>query len=108
MEDLGWTTRVDAAVHAVGLKKPAESRWIFAKGVATLANRPSTSVSYASSTTANFAVTAETILARGNNTADSARRRRPNVSAVQRADSLRAIAARPASNLSLAVYAMFI
>ena len=62
------------------------------------------SVPNASSTTANVAVTAETILARVNNTADSARRWRPTVSAAQRADSLSVTAARPASNLSPAVY----
>ena len=106
MEDLGWTARVDAAVHAVGLKKPAESRWIFAKGVATPTNRSSASVSNASSTTANIAVAAETIFARVNKIADSARRRRSTVSAVQCADSPSVIAARPASNLSLAVYAV--
>ena len=74
-------TRVAAAAPAVGLKRPAtavksvESRWTFAKGVATPANRSSASVSVpnASSTTANVAVTAETILARVDNTADSAR-----------------------------------
>ena len=105
-------TRVAAALPAVGLKRPAtavksvESRWIFAKGVATPANRSSASVSVpnASSTTANVAVTAETILARVNNTADSARRRRVTVNAVQRANSLSVAAAKPASNLSPAVY----
>ena len=93
VEHLEWTTRGGAAVHAVGLKNPAESRWISTKGVATPANRSSTGVSNASSTTANVAVTVKTIFARVNKIADSARRRRSTVSAVQCADSLRAIAA---------------
>ena len=114
MEDLRSTTRVAAAAPAVGLKRPAtavksvESRGTLAKGVATSANRSSASASVpnACSPTANVVVTAETTLARVNDTADCARRRRPTVSAVQRADSLSATAARPASNLSLAVYAV--
>ena len=112
MEDLRSTTRVAAAAPAVGLKRPAtavksvESRGTLAKGVATSANRSSASVSVsnACSTTANVVVTAETTLARVNDTADCARRRRPTVSAVQRADSLSVAAARPASNPSPAVY----
>ena len=50
MEDLRSTTRVAAAAPAVGLKRPAtavksvESRWTFAKGVATPAKRSSSSV----------------------------------------------------------------
>ena len=98
MEDLRSTTRVAAAAPAVGLKRPAtavksvENRGTLAKGVATSANRSSASASVpnACSPTANVVVTAETTLAR----------------AVQRADSLSATAARPASNLSLAVYAV--
>ena len=105
MEDLRSTTRVAAAAPVVGLKRPAtavksvESRWIFAKGVATPANRSSASVSVpnASSTTANVAVTAETIPAHANNTADSVRRRRITVSAVKSADNSSVNAARPAS-----------
>ena len=38
------TTRVNTAVHAVGLKKPGENRWIFAKGVAA---RPASNLSLA-------------------------------------------------------------
>ena len=110
-KDLRLLTHVAAAAPAVGLKGPAiavesvESQWIFAKGVATPANGSSANVSNTSSTTVNVAVNAETFFARVNNTADSARRKRSTVSAVQRADSLSATAARPASNSSLAVYA---
>ena len=76
--------------------KPEDS----CKGVATPANRSSASVSVpnASSTTANVAVTAETIPAHANNTADSVRRRRLTVSAVKSADNSSVTAARPASS----------
>ena len=114
MEDLRSTSCVAAAAYAGGPNKPATAaksvvnRWTLAKGVATPAKRSSASVSVpnASSTTANVAVTAETIFARVNKIADSARRRRSTVSAVQCADSPTVIAARPANNLSLAVYAV--
>ena len=70
-----------------------------AQGVATPARKSSASASVpiASSPAANVAVTAETIPAHANNTADSVRQRRITVSAVKIADNPSVIAARPAS-----------
>ena len=105
MEDPRSTTRVAAAAHAVGLNKPATAvksvvnRWTLAQGVARPARKSSASASapIASSPAANVAVTAETIPAHANNTADSVRRRRITVSAVKSADNSSVTAARPAS-----------
>ena len=105
VEDLRLTTRVAAAEYAGGLNKPATavksvvSRRTLAQGVVTPARKPSASASVpiASSPAANVAVTAETIPAHVNNTADSVRRRRITVSAVKSADNSSVTAARPAS-----------
>ena len=106
MEDPRSTTRVAAAAHAVGPKRPATAvksvanQRTLAQGVVTSARRSSASVSVptASSTTAIAAVTAEITPASVDNTAGSARRRKPTVSAVQSAGSLSVIAAGPAVN----------
>ena len=106
MEDPRSTTRVAAAAHAVGPNRPATAvksvanQWTPVQGVVTHARRSSGSVSVptASSTTANASVIAEITLARVDNTAGSARRRKSTVSAVQRAGSLSVTAAGPAVN----------
>ena len=93
------TTRVAAATYAGGHSKPATaaksvvSRRTLPQGVVTPSRKSSASASVpiASSPAANVAVTAETIPAHANNTADNVRRKRRTVTAARPASRLQQI-----------------